>query len=470
MKKLSKMMMCLFVMMAASMSAKAQEITINLMPGWTWISYTKAEPMNIATALGDFIPSEGDVINSQYGSTSYHNGNWRGSLQQFTPGVGYMYYSNSSESVSFVFASTALPFTVTTNAPTSITTTTAVVGGIVTVGEDNHIYARGVCWDTIQTPTILGSHTSDEAVSGSLSDTLDGLTPGTTYYVRAYAVTDYGLAYGEELSFTTQRWANGVLPGAFSVSENQQVFFSQGNLQYIGSDSTPYWKFADNQWDCLGVTTGQNSSDPNVDRDLFGWSTSGYNHGANCYQPWSTSENTSDYYAYGQYYNNLYDQTGQADWGYNPISNGGNQENQWHTLSRAEWAFVIDTRSTTSGIRYAKATINNVKGVILLPDDWSASTYSLNDTNTNDASFSSNVITDVDWIILEQAGAVFLPVTGGRYGTSVRYVDIGGYYWSGSYINSSRSCVVNFTDTSLGSQYANNRYDGFSVRLARGVQ
>ncbi|MBP5175782.1 MAG: hypothetical protein ILP07_07725, partial [Treponema sp.] len=165
-----------------------------------------------------------------------------------------------------------------------------------------------------------------------------------------------------------------VVGGFFTVKANgDKVMFSKGNLQYIGSASTPYWKFAENQWDYLENTTGQNSSDQNVDRDLFGWGTSGYNHGATCYQPWSTAQSSSNYYAYGSSSYNLFDQTGQADWGYNAISNGGNHENNgWKTLTHEEWDYVFNTRSTSSGIRYAKAKVNNVNGVILLPDDWSA--------------------------------------------------------------------------------------------------
>jgi len=128
----------------------------------------------------------------------------------------------------------------------------------------------------------------------------------------------------------------GAINGKFSVSANKKVYFSQGNLQYIGSESPAYWKFADNQWQCFG-DNGQLGDSPTIDRDFFGWGTSGYNHGANCYQPWSTNIEDSDYYAYGSATNHLNDQTRQADWGYNAIRNGGNQENiGWYTLTQSE--------------------------------------------------------------------------------------------------------------------------------------
>ena len=258
----------------------------------------------------------------------------------------------------------------------------------------------------------------------------------------------------------------GAINGLFSVSASQKVYFSQGNLQYIGSASTPYWKFADNQWDVLGANTGQNSYSKYVDRDLFGWGTSGYDHGAVCFQPWSTYRTNSYYYAYEQPTYNLYDQTGLADWGYNAISNGGSTMHQWRTLRQSEWDYVFNTRTTTSGIRYAKAQVNNVNGVILLPDNWSASTYSLSNTNQYNSSFSSNVILASQWITLQNAGAVFLPAAGYRSGTSVSNVGSSGLYWSSSCSNvSDNAFEVSFSDGYLYPSSVWDRYYGLSVRL-----
>ena len=261
--------------------------------------------------------------------------------------------------------------------------------------------------------------------------------------------------------------SEGGTNGVFSVNGNGgSVVFSQGNLQYIGSAETPYWKFAEHQWDYLGTTTGQNSGNQNVDRDLFGWGTSGYNHGANCYQPWSTSQTNIDYYAYGNVSYNLFGQTGQADWGYNAISNGGNQENiGWRTLTTQEWQYLFNTRSTPSGIRYAKAKVNNVNGVILLPDDWNASYYTLNSTNSSGASYTTNTITETQWASLEQFGAVFLPAAGYRYGTSVINADSYGYYWSSSYYSSYSAWLVSFRDSNLRAGSDGSRSYGLSVRL-----
>ena len=43
MNRLRMITMCLLAMMAASLSVKAQEVTITLFPGWNWISYPNSE-------------------------------------------------------------------------------------------------------------------------------------------------------------------------------------------------------------------------------------------------------------------------------------------------------------------------------------------------------------------------------------------------------------------------------------------
>ena len=127
------------------------------------------------------------------------------------------------------------------------------------------------------------------------------------------------------------------------------------------------------------------------------------------------------------------------------------------------------TRSTSSGIRCAKAKVNNINGVILLPDDWSSNYYSLSNTNQSGVSFSSNTITAAQWSTLEQHGAVFLPAACYRYGTSV--VDDGdGSYWSSSYSNSDYARDVYFCDSFLFTDCSTGRHSGQSVRLVCSAQ
>ena len=231
--------------------------------------------------------------------------------------------------------------------------------------------------------------------------------------------------------------------GLFSISSSQQVYFSQGNLQYQASTRT--WRFAENQWDYVGYDNEYISSSYSGWIDLFGWGTGN--------NPTNSSTNYSDYGTFN-------------DWGNNAISNGGNAENQWRTLTRDEWVYVFDERSTSSGIRYAKANVNGINGVILLPDNWNSSNYSLNNTNDARASYSSNSVSQSDWTnMLEANGAVFLPAAGYRDVTGVDRVGSYGLYWSASYDDSNGARSVWFSDGNLNPDFWFSRYDGISVRL-----
>ena len=260
----------------------------------------------------------------------------------------------------------------------------------------------------------------------------------------------------------------GAINGRFTINANgNQVYFSQGNLQYQASTHT--WRFATNQYDYIGDDNSNISQTYSGWIDLFGWGTSGWDCGNTYYRPWDSDNSDGNWY--GPRGNN-YNLTGiyaNSDWGvYNAISNGGNQTNQWRTLtggSDGEWEYVFDTRSTTSGIRYAKAQVAGVNGVILLPDDWSTSTYSLTNTNTSGASFSSNVVSASQWTTLENAGAVFLPAAGYRYGTTVSSVGSYGHYWSASCGGYSGAWCVNFGNGNLYPSSHDYRYDGQCVRL-----
>ena len=263
----------------------------------------------------------------------------------------------------------------------------------------------------------------------------------------------------------------GAINGLFSVSATQQVYFSQGNLQYKASTNT--WRFATNQWDYVGDGNASISQTYNGWIDLFGWGTSGWNNGNIYYHPWDSNNSNGSLYGPP----GLYDLIGSfanADWGvYNPISNGGNTTNQWRTLTNSEWAYLTYTRNTTSGILYAKAQVNGVCGVILLPDDWSPSIFNLNNVNIYNSNFSSNTITATQWTTLENAGAVFLPAASRRDGTSVQWVGFAmGYYWttSSAWNNNGQAYIMYMSMGDFGYSAGDNRCAGLSVRLVHDAQ
>ena len=308
----------------------------------------------------------------------------------------------------------------------------------------------------------------------------EGYVTTPAFTVPQHGENDY-LNEGIALALV-ESYPVGAINGKYTINaDGGQVYFSKGNLQYQASTNT--WRFAERQIDYVGLALNGNVYEGGVQCDnalmsstysgwidLFGWGTSGYNHGAVCYYPWSTDRSDGNYLAYGLAGCNLYDQTGKADWGYNAISNGGNEENSgWRTLTNSEMDYVLNTRVTASGIRWAKGTVNGVNGVILFPDDWSTTIYSMN--VVNGGNYSSNIINADDWAaLLEPNGVVFLPYTGGiRRGTGNAEVGTGAYLLSTWYSN---GYVWNygFNNNNVVLSYMAWPSDGRAVRLARNVQ
>ncbi len=94
---------------------------------------------------------------------------------------------------------------------TNITQTTAISGGDIINDAGLNIIERGICWSTTPHPTLANNFTSNGSGTGSFVCNITGLTPTTIYYLRAYAINSLGIAYGNEISFsTTYIVGNGV--------------------------------------------------------------------------------------------------------------------------------------------------------------------------------------------------------------------------------------------------------------------
>lgn len=96
----------------------------------------------------------------------------------------------------------AIP-TVTTQAVSSIAAATATGNGNVTADGGNTITERGVCWSTSTGPTTADDFATSAGTTGAFTASMTGLSAGTLYYVRAYAINSEGTAYGSEVTFTS---------------------------------------------------------------------------------------------------------------------------------------------------------------------------------------------------------------------------------------------------------------------------
>lgn len=266
-----------------------------------------------------------------------------------------------------------------------------------------------------------------------------------------------GHLYPVNLSMST---VEGALSGLFSVSASKKVYFSKGNLMavFIGSSepiyTSPTWKFADNQWGCVGNAAANNAITGNGTVstagavDLFGWSSTNTTYGIH------NSTNAFDYR--GDF----------RDWGTNAINNGGNTN--WSTMSDTEWDYLKS--HTTWGM----ATVAGVCGLIILPDNYSGTAI----TSGHGSGWNTNIIDASSWASgYEAYGAVFLPAAGYRTGTEMLYdpssdhdYNKRGYYWSSrsyEYGGNYGGHYVLFDNTGFYSQYDSDGHVGKSVRLVR---
>lgn len=106
--------------------------------------------------------------------------------------------------------------TVSTSPVYNIQETSAACGGTITSNGDSTVTMRGLCWSTSPDPTINDSHTNNGSGLGSFNSFITGLSPRTSYYVRAYASNSMGTAYGEQRRFNTRAGKPRVVTSAIS--------------------------------------------------------------------------------------------------------------------------------------------------------------------------------------------------------------------------------------------------------------
>jgi len=136
-------------------------------------------------------------------------GSFTSSITGLSPGGTYHVRAYATNSIGtgygnqFSFTTSAIIPTLTTTAITDIGATRATSGGNILSDGGSAVIARGVCWSINQSPTISDNKSTNDTGTGSFISSLTGLTPSTTYYVRAYATNSVGTGYGSTVSFKT---------------------------------------------------------------------------------------------------------------------------------------------------------------------------------------------------------------------------------------------------------------------------
>ena len=157
------------------------------------------------------------------------------------PGTTYYYCAIASNSVGTSFGtirSFTAPMapTVATMAATPVTATTATLNGSSNPNGNSTIgwfrystSSPGTCNDVFGTRAPVASGTSLGSGSGAtpFAESISGLSPSTTYYFCAIALSAFGTAYGSVLSFTTPPSSSFTKPspsgGSAIVAQDSKV-------------------------------------------------------------------------------------------------------------------------------------------------------------------------------------------------------------------------------------------------------
>ena len=363
------------------------------------------------------------------------------------------------------------PATVTPAASVAVTSITlSATEATINVGATEALAVTAVTPDNATDKTVTWS-SSDEAVATVADGVVTAVAAGTAT-ITATANDGSGVKATCEVTVKIP----GLLAGKFTINaSDDQVQFSQGNLQATYDGSAWTWAFAENQWDYVGNAAGNTSIDgngtvsaSNVTVDLFGWVGE------------SSATLTTDPAKYGisnsttsSIYGTSTSDVLKSDW-------GTNMGTGWRSLTSAEWTYLFNTRTTggtvfcTASARYAHATINtdgtSVNGMILFPDGVdiaNSEVTTAGSVNANSAWVTQ--CTSAQWTALAAKGCVFLPAAGYRNGSTVYSAGSYGCYWSSSPYGSNADVAydVNFLSGYLDPAGGYYRYYGFSVRLVR---
>lgn len=406
------------------------------------------------------------------------------------------------EQVTFTTKATTTA-TVATIPATNVSYHSATVGGQLIDNGGIAVTESGVVYSTSQNPTTLDSKVIPERQSDEFTIDLTDLQDGTTYYVRAYAVNANGTAYGEEVSFTTNKQI--VLPSVtnaavtqitetsavaggnvtndgnasvtkrgvvYSVYQNPTVSDSkvssdsgvgqftcnltdlQPNTTYyvrayaVNSQGTAYSKE-------VSFTTKEVSiSDPTGTENGYGyvdlglsvkWAT--MNVGA------SSPEDYGDYFAWGE-----------------------TEPKDYYEYSTYKWCNGSSTTLTKYNTSNSSGIVDN-KMQLDLSDDAARANWGGNWRMPTDAEITE-LLDECTWIWIEQDGvdgyaitskkngnAIFLPTAGNYYDNELSGTGNFGEYWSSS-LNMDypdRAWVIYFHSTDTN-RIHNTRCRGRSVR------
>jgi uncharacterized protein (TIGR02145 family) len=284
------------------------------------------------------------------------------------------------------------------------------------------VSARGVVYGTSPNPTLSNNFTIDGIGMGSFTSVLTGLSPLTTYYVRAYATNGVGTSYGNEFDFTTINFMCGTT----------SILDIDGNIYNTVQIGTQCWTQSN-----LKVSKYRNGD--NIPTGLSNSTWQNTTSGAYAIY----DNNPVNDGLYGKLYNH-----------YAVTDSRGLCPTGWHVPSDGEWKVLTKYLDPSADTNSTSNTASTTAGGALKSTSMQPTPGGWNSPNTG-ATNSSGFIALPGGLRNNGSGSFYTMTTS-------------GYWWSSSVLSGSDAWnrILNSNDSSID---RNNFYrtDGFSVRCCR---
>jgi uncharacterized protein (TIGR02145 family) len=369
--------------------------------------------------------SQNPTISGSHSTDGSGPGSFTSTLSGLACGTSYYvraYATNEAGTAygaqtNFSTSNCIVPPTVTTNDATNVTDVSAEGGGNVTDDGGGTVSARGVCWGTSHNPTISGSHTNDGTGTGTFISNIEGLSPSTTYYLRAYATNSAGTNYGDEKNFTTK------------AASGSTVTDYDGNIYPTVQIGSQTWMAGN-----LKVTHYEDGSAIPLVEGTSAWDGMTTSSRAYCWYNNSTANRDT----YGGLYSWAGAMKGAASSSSNPSGVQGVCPDGWHLPSDSEWTVLTDY---LGGLSNAGGKMKEA-GLV----HWNSPNVGANNAS----------------------GFTALPGGNRYYSGSFDGIGNGAIFWSTTESNSSNAWVsgLNYNSAEAYS-YDDLKRSGFSVRCVK---